>query len=63
MPGNRIVAVGLLTQAELRGLGSAFDRAWPVEDARCFAGLLEAIEEADRLRHERYAGPGKPEEG
>ena len=45
---GRIVAVALLTQPELQGLGSAFDRAWPVDQTPCFAGLLEAIDEADR---------------
>ena len=44
----RIVAIGLLTQEDLMTLGSAFNRAWPVDEARCFTGLLEAIDEADR---------------
>ena len=44
----RIVAIGLLTQEDLTTLGSAFDRAWPVDAAPCFEGLLEAIDEADR---------------
>lgn len=43
-----IVAIGLLTADDLQRLGSAFDRAWPVEDAPCFEGLLLAIDEADR---------------
>lgn len=43
-----IVAVGLLTADDLLTLGSAFNRAWPVEDAPCFGGLLTAIDEADR---------------
>ena len=45
---TRIVAIGLLTQDDLTRLGSAFDRAWPVNEAPCFQGLLEAIDEADR---------------
>ena len=45
---ERIVAVALLTQPELQGLGAAFDRAWPIEEAPCFTGLLQAIDEADR---------------
>jgi len=45
---ERIVAVGLLTQNELRVLGPAFDRAWPVEEAPSFSELLRAIDEADR---------------
>ena len=45
---ERIVAVGLLTQHDLTLLGHSFTRLWPVEDARCFEGLLEAIDEAER---------------
>ena len=45
---QRIVAVALLTQPELQGLGAAFDRAWPVLDTPGLNGLLEAIDEADR---------------
>ena len=48
MESLRIVAVALLTEPELQGFGAAFNRAWPVEDAPCFAGLLQAIDEADR---------------
>jgi len=56
MDREPIVAVGLLTQREVRLLGPAFDRAWPVEefyatdetgDAPAFAELLEAIDRAD----------------
>ena len=43
-----IVAIGLLTADDLKTLGSAFDRAWLVDDAPCFEGLLQAIDEADR---------------
>jgi len=45
---GRIVAVALLTQPELKGLGAAFDRAWPIDDVPCFSGLLQAIDAADR---------------
>ena len=45
---NPIVAIGLLTADDLQVLGSAFNRAWPVADAPCFEGLLQAIDEADR---------------
>jgi len=37
----RVVAVA----PELRGLRSAFELAWPVDETLCFQGLLE---EADR---------------
>ena len=45
---TRIVAVGLLTERDLRLLGVGFSRAWPVDETPCFEGLLEAIDEADR---------------
>lgn len=48
MPGDRIVAVGLLTEIDLNRLGDTFTRLWPVEDAPCFEELLSAIDEADR---------------
>ena len=48
MPSERIVAVGLLTQANLDLLGPTFKRAWPVQDTPCFSQLLKAIDEADR---------------
>ena len=43
-----IVAVGLLTADDLSRLGPAFELAWPVDNAPCFNGLLQAIDEADR---------------
>lgn len=58
MPSRRIVAVGLLTREDVRLLGPSFNRLWPVEDAPCFSGLLQAIDEADRQLHqERDEGP------
>jgi hypothetical protein len=43
-----IYAVALLTLKELRSLGAAFPRAWPVELTPCFGDLLAAIDAADR---------------
>ena len=45
---ERIVAVGLLTDRDLKVLGPTFDRIWPVEDAPHFHELLRAIDEADK---------------
>ncbi|TVV76012.1 hypothetical protein [Sphingomonas solaris] len=45
---ERIVAVGLLTSADLKLLGSGFTRAYPVDQTPCFGDLLRAIDEADR---------------
>jgi hypothetical protein len=51
---ERIVAVGLLTNRDLRVLGPSFDRIWPVEEAPHFNELLRAIDEADqRLKQQR----------
>jgi hypothetical protein len=47
MERDRIVAVGLLTQRDLRLLGSTFERLWPIEQAPHFYELLEAIDRAD----------------
>jgi len=44
----RIVAVGLLTDDDLRRLGPQFSRAYPIEDTPCFGELTRAIDEADR---------------
>lgn len=44
----RIVAVALVTQEELDRPGSAFRRAYPIDDGPCFSGLLQTIEAADR---------------
>ena len=58
MPPNRIVAVGLLSQANLDLLGPTFTRVWPVDETPCFAQLLQAIDEADRdIWRERDAMP------
>ena len=48
MPKEQIVAVGLLTARDVGLLGQQFHRIWPVDEAPCFQGLLEAIDEADR---------------
>lgn len=56
MAHERVVAVALLTQAELDRLGQNFQRLWPVDEVPCFQGLLNAIDEADReIRHSRDA--------
>lgn len=47
MTDQRIIAVALLTQDDVRLLGPTFDRLWPVEDTPCFSQLLHAIDEAD----------------
>jgi hypothetical protein len=45
---ERIVAVALVTEAELRFFRDGLKRAFPVDEAPCFGGLLQAIDEADR---------------
>jgi hypothetical protein len=48
MERERIIAIGLLTGRDLDRLGPAFSRAFPIDDASCFDGLLDAIDDADR---------------
>jgi len=45
--GDKIIAMGLLTQNDLFRLGDSFNRAWPVNEVPCFEELLRAIDEAD----------------
>jgi hypothetical protein len=45
---ERVIAVGLLTRADIALLGTSYDRLWPVDETPCFGGLLAAIDEADR---------------
>ena len=56
MDKERIVAVGLLTQHDLNLLGHSFTRLWPVEEAHCFEGLIEAIDQAE---HEAERAKGR----
>lgn len=56
MDYEHIVAVGLLTQNDVRLLGPSFNRLWAVDETPCFSGLLRAIDEADRqLRCDRQS--------
>lgn len=48
MTGDRIVAVGLLTERDVQVLGTGFQRLWPVDETPCFSQLLQAIDDADR---------------
>lgn len=45
-----IVAVGLLTSAEMRLFGTQLSRVYPVSDDHTFNDLIEAIDCADRER-------------
>jgi hypothetical protein len=56
-----VVAVGLLTAADLERLGVGFKRVWPVEETPCFNELLLAIDEADRAIRQEL--PGSPIRG
>ena len=61
MNGERIVAVGLLTQRDVEVLGHGFSRLWPVDETPCFSGLIQAIDEADRaLQRERQSNESQP---
>ena len=47
-----IVAIGLLTQADIRRLGENFSRLFPVPRDGAFDDLIKAIDEADSRRQE-----------
>lgn len=47
---DQIVAVGLLTRADLDRLGSGFRNAIPIDETPMFDELLRAIDEADEKR-------------
>jgi hypothetical protein len=54
--GDKIIAMGLLTQNDLSRLGDTFKRVWPVKEVPSFDELLRAIDEADRTSR----GHGQP---
>jgi hypothetical protein len=45
---SKIVAVALVTEAELKLLGAGFNRAFRIDQTPCFGELLHAIDEVDR---------------
>lgn len=45
---RRIIAVALVTEAELKLLGRDFKRAFRIDETPCFGELLHAIDDADR---------------
>jgi hypothetical protein len=47
---SRVVAVGLLTETDLRILGEGFKRVYRLDDGHDFHGLLAAIDAAERER-------------
>ena len=59
MSREHIVAVGLLTKNDVRLLGPAFDRLWPVHEAACFNDLLRAIDDADD-KLQQHPSSGEP---
>ena len=55
MPDERIVAIGLLTEGDVRLLGETFTRLWPVDQTTDFSELVRAIDEAEE-RHRQLNG-------
>ena len=49
--GDRIVAVGLLTESELESVGRRLSTLYRLDDTPQFDQLLRAIDEADSRRH------------
>jgi hypothetical protein len=57
--GERIVAIGLLTQRDLDVLGTGFARAFPLNHDTDFDVLLKAIDEAEqKAANPPEASPG-----
>lgn len=50
---DHIVAIGLLTQDDVRRLGENFSRLFPVPRDGAFDDLIKAIDEADRQKDQQ----------
>ena len=48
-----IVAIGLLTQDDIRRLGANFSRLFPVPRDGAFDDLIKAIDDADRQHRQK----------
>ena len=48
-----IVAIGLLTQEDIRRLGSSFSRLFPLPQDGTFDDLLKALDEVDPQRPQK----------
>lgn len=48
-----VVAIGLLTQANLRMLGSSLKQVFPIDQDNRFDALIAALDEADRERRDQ----------
>ena len=57
MGHDRIVAVALLTEADLMGFGEGLRRVYPLEQIADFNDLLVAIDEADRSARDAMEAP------
>lgn len=50
MPSEKIVAVGLLTESNVRALGSSLKKVFPITDDGRFDDLLTALDRAEYSR-------------
>ena len=50
MPSEKIVAVGLLTENDVRTLGSSLKKVFPITDDGRFDDLLKALDKAQHAR-------------
>jgi len=50
LPSERIVAVGLLTESNVRTLGSSLKKVFPITDDTRFDDLLQALDKAQHAR-------------
>lgn len=56
MPEDHVVALGLLTERDVRVLGPEFDRLYPIEETADFDALLRAIDDADHKNRNKGLG-------
>lgn len=66
MAKEKIVAVGLLTEHDVRVLGQGFDRLFPIEDLSGFEDLLAKLDDVEATREAETGTNGlgdKPKRG
>ncbi|WP_126173726.1 hypothetical protein [Altericroceibacterium xinjiangense] len=60
MERERIIAIGLLTETNVRMLGSSLKKVFPIPEDGRFDALLQALDEEDRERTRTASGTANP---
>jgi hypothetical protein len=53
MDRDRIVAVALLTEENMKVYGSCLSKVFPIDETPCFTELIDAIDRAEQQMRER----------